>query len=207
MATLVSFHAHPDAESIGTGGTLAKAAAAGHRTVLVFGTRGEHREVDDGFLDAGETLAGRRVRETHRSAEILGVSRVEFLCYVDSGMMGTPENDQPGSFWTADVEEAAERLAEILRDEQADVLTIYDDHGGYGHPDHIQVQRVGVRAGETAGGEHVFEGTMNREALRRRRESEGTAAAMQSAGRSDMWEWCSVAVHRRKIHLTTNVSD
>src|SRR3546814_5912329 len=96
MATLVSFHAHPDDESIGTGGTLAKAAAAGHRTVLVFGTRGEHGEVDDGFLDAGETLADRRVVETHRSAEILGVSRVEFLGYVDSGMMGTPENDQPG---------------------------------------------------------------------------------------------------------------
>src|SRR3546814_11883265 len=115
MATLVSFHAHPDDESIGTGGTLAKAAAAGHRTVLVFGTRGEHGEVDDGFLDAGETLADRRVVETHRSAEILGVSRVEFLGYVDPGMMGTPENDQPGSFWTAYVEQAAQRGEEMLR--------------------------------------------------------------------------------------------
>src|SRR3546814_13475015 len=110
--------------------------------VLGYATRGESGGVDDGILEAGETLAYRRVVETHRSAEILGVSRVEFLGYVDSGMMGTPENDQPGSFWTADVEEAAERLAEILRDEQADVLTIYDDHGGYGHP-RSEERRVG----------------------------------------------------------------
>src|SRR3546814_18347573 len=93
-------------------------------------------------------------------------------------MMGTPENDQPGSFWTADVEEAAERLAEILRDEQADVLTISDDHGGSGHPDHIQVHRVGVRAGELAGVVPVFEGTMNRDALRRIRDAAGTAGDM-----------------------------
>src|SRR5436309_684452 len=150
MATLVSFHAHPDDETIPTGGTLAKAAKDGHRVVLVFATKGEHGEVDEGFLEPGETLAERRVKETERSAEILGAQRVEFLGYVDSGMMGTPENDKPGSFWTADIEEAAERLATILRDENADVVTIYDDHGGYGHPDHIQVHRVGKRAAELA---------------------------------------------------------
>src|SRR3546814_20118410 len=143
MATLVSFHAHPDAESIGTGGTLAKAAAAGHRTVLVFGTRGEHGEVDDGFLDAGETLADRRVVETHRSAEILGVPRVEFLGYVDSGMMGPPENDKHGSFWTAAVEEAALRLAGILHEDEADVVTTSDDQRGRVDPEHIHVQRPG----------------------------------------------------------------
>ncbi len=78
-------------------------------------------------------------------------SRVEFLGYGDSGMMGTPTNDAPESFWQADIEEAAERLAKILREESADVLTIYDDHGLYGHPDHIQVHRVGHRAAELAG--------------------------------------------------------
>lgn len=180
MATLVSFHAHPDDESIGTGGTLAKAAAAGHRTVVVFGTRGEHGEVDDGFLDDGEALGDRRVRETMRSAEVLGVSRVEFLGYVDSGMMGTPENEGLGSFWTASVEEAAERLASILREETADILTIYDSDGGYGHPDHIQVHRVGVRAAELAGTRRVFEGTMNRDDLRR------VIAAARAAGSIDV---------------------
>jgi LmbE family N-acetylglucosaminyl deacetylase len=166
MATLVSFHAHPDDETIPTGGTLAKAAKDGHRVVLVFATKGEHGEVEDGFLDAGETLAARRVKETQRSAEILGASRVEFLGYVDSGMMGTPENDVPGSFWQADLEEAATRLAGILKDEQADVLTVYDDHGAYGHPDHIQVHRVGVRAAELAGTRRVYESTANRDHIR-----------------------------------------
>jgi LmbE family N-acetylglucosaminyl deacetylase len=167
MATLVCFHAHPDDESIGTGGTIAKAVRDGHRVVLVFGTKGEHGEVDDGFLDDEEELWQRRVVETHRSAEVLGAERVEFLGYVDSGMMGTPENDQPQSFWTADVEDAAGKLAAILRDESADILTIYDSDGGYGHPDHIQVHRVGVRAAEMAGVEHVYEMTMNRDHLRR----------------------------------------
>ena len=167
MATLVAFHAHPDDESIAMGGVLAKAAADGHRTVLVFATQGENGEVAEGFLDVGETLAERRVQETVRSAEILGVQRVEWLGYTDSGMMGTPENDHVESFWQADVEEAATRLAEILRQEGADVLTAYDSDGNYGHPDHIQVHRVGVRAAELAGTTHVFEGTINRDAVRR----------------------------------------
>jgi LmbE family N-acetylglucosaminyl deacetylase len=167
MSTLVCFHAHPDDESIATGGTMAKAAADGNRVVLVVATRGEVGEVADDFLDEGESLAERRVIETGASAEVLGVQRVEFLGYVDSGMMGEPTNDVPGCFWQADVDEAAERLARILREESADVLTVYDAHGNYGHPDHIQVHRVGVRAAELAGTPRVFESTMNREFLLR----------------------------------------
>src|SRR5215217_8192121 len=103
MATFVTFHAHPDDESIATGGVMAKAADAGHRVVLVVATRGEHGEVAEDYLDPGEALWQRRVQETHACADILGVSRVEFLGYVDSGMMGTPENDLPESFWQADI--------------------------------------------------------------------------------------------------------
>jgi len=165
VATLVTFHAHPDDESIATGGTMAKAAAAGHRVVLVTATRGEHGEPVPGVLTDGEPLWQRRVDETHRSAEILGVDRVEFLGYEDSGMMGESTNDNPACFWQADVDEAGERLAAILRDVDADVLTIYDDHGNYGHPDHIQVHRVGRRAAELLGLEHVFQATMNRDAI------------------------------------------
>jgi LmbE family N-acetylglucosaminyl deacetylase len=165
MSTLVCFHAHHDDECIATGGTMAKAARDGHRVVLVVATRGEHGEVADGFLDDGEHLWQRRVKETHAAAEILGAQRVEFLGYVDSGMMGTPENDLAGSFWTADVDEAAQRLATILRDENADVLTVYDDHGSYGHPDHIQVHRVGVLAAQLAGVDRVFQSTINRDHL------------------------------------------
>ena len=162
MATLCCFHAHPDDEAIATGGTMRAAADAGHRVILVLATRGEHGEPVPGVLAPGEQLWERRVRETHAAAEILGASRVEFLGYVDSGMMGEPTNDADGSFWAADVDEAAERLAAILRAESVDVLTVYDEHGGYGHPDHIQVNRVGTRAAELAGVERVYWATMNR---------------------------------------------
>jgi LmbE family N-acetylglucosaminyl deacetylase len=167
MATLVSFHAHPDDEAIACGGTMAKAAAAGHRVVLVFATGGELGEVADGLLRPGESLAGRRREEALEAARILGAARVEFLGYLDSGMAGTPANDDPGCFWQAPVEEAAARLAGILTEEGPDALTIYDEHGTYGHPDHIQVHRVGVRAAELAGTGRVFEATMNRDRFRR----------------------------------------
>ncbi|HUP87120.1 MAG TPA: PIG-L family deacetylase [Acidimicrobiales bacterium] len=163
MATVVFFHAHPDDETIVSGGTMTQLAKDGHRVVLVTATRGEHGEVEDGFLDEGEELWQRREKETEASARILGVARGEFLGYVDSGMMGTPENDAPESFWQAIVEEAADKLATILREESADVLVVYDDNGNYGHPDHIQVHRVGVRAGELAGVDRVYEVTVDRD--------------------------------------------
>ncbi|MEM8903644.1 MAG: PIG-L family deacetylase [Actinomycetota bacterium] len=165
MATLVTFHAHPDDEAIATGGTMAAAVADGHRVVLVVATGGEVGEVDDGFLADGETLGDRRRGETIAAAEHLGVQRVEFLGYRDSGMMGEPTNDDPSCFWQADVDEAAAKLAALLEAESADVLTCYDDHGGYGHPDHIQVHRVGHRAAELAGTPRLYESTMNRDRM------------------------------------------
>jgi LmbE family N-acetylglucosaminyl deacetylase len=176
MATLVSFHAHPDDECIACGGVIRKAADEGHRVVLVVATRGEQGEVPEGFLADGEELWQRRVAETHASAEILGAQRVEFLGYTDSGMMGTPANAAPGSFWTASVDEAAKRLTAILDEERAEVLTCYDEHGGYGHPDHIQVHRVGMRAAELAGTRRVFQSTMNRDQIIRGREMLAAAA-------------------------------
>ena len=86
-----------------------------------------------------------------------------WLDYGDSGMIGTPENDDPACFWRADVEEAAGRLADVLREEGAEVLLTYDENGNYGHPDHIQVHRVGLRAAELAGTPQVLEATINRE--------------------------------------------
>ncbi len=166
MSTLVVFHAHPDDEAIATGGTMAKAAAAGHRVVLVVATRGERGEVAEGYLEPGEELWQRRVDETHAAAAVLGASRVEFLGYVDSGMVGRPTNDDPACFWQADVEEAARRLADILEEEGADVLTAYDENGVYGHPDHIQVHRVGVRAAALAGTAKVYLSTVDRDAAR-----------------------------------------
>jgi len=165
MATLVCFHAHPDDESIATGGLMTLSKRDGHEVVLVVATRGEQGEPEPGVLNDGEALWERRVVETHQAAEIMNLDRVEFLGYEDSGMIGEPTNENPLCFWQADVEEASQRLAAILREVDADVLTIYDSHGGYGHPDHIQVHRVGKRAAEIAGIDRVFQSTMNRDRI------------------------------------------
>jgi LmbE family N-acetylglucosaminyl deacetylase len=133
----------------------------------VVATRGENGEVAEGYLDPVEALWQRRVVETHAAAEVLGVQRVEFLGYVDSGMEGTPENEVPESFWQADIEEAAARLAAILEEEHADILTIYDEWGVYGHPDHMQVHRVGARAAELAGTPRVYMATVDQDRIRR----------------------------------------
>jgi LmbE family N-acetylglucosaminyl deacetylase len=175
--TLVTFHAHPDDEAITTGGVMAKAKADGHRVVLVVATKGELGEVAEDVLAPGEDLASRRVEETHAAAKVLGVDRVEFLGFRDSGMMGEATNDDPACFWAADVDEAAGRLAAILDEEHADVLTIYDERGNYGHPDHIQVHRVGARAGELARTPQVYEATTNHDHLVRLMKERGDELA------------------------------
>ena len=162
MATVTFFHAHPDDEAIATGGTMASLAADGHRVVLVTATRGELGEVADGFLGEGETLGERRAVELAAAAEVLGVARQTFLGYHDSGMEGEESNARPDCFATADRGEAAGRLAAILTEESADVLVVYDEHGGYGHPDHVQVHDVGVAAAELAGTPVLYMATMDR---------------------------------------------
>src|SRR5919108_3816896 len=166
MGTLISFHAHPDDEAIACGGSLARAATEGHRVVVVFATKGEHGEVPEGFLASGEALWQRRERECLEAASVLGAQRVEFLGYTDSGMIGTPENEAQESFWQANVQEAADRLANIISQEQADILTLYDENGGYGHPDHIQVHRVGVLAAQQAATPKVYESVVDRERIK-----------------------------------------
>ena len=131
--------------------------------VLVVATNGDYGEVPDDLAD-GETLVDRRRLETARSAEVLGVHRVVWLGYTRQrhDRLGAERTIRRRSCQRR-VDEAAERLAAILREEHADVLTVYDWHGNYGHPDHIQVHRVGHRAAELAGTPAVFEATMNRD--------------------------------------------
>jgi len=162
MTTAVFFHAHPDDESIATGGTMAKLAAAGHRVVLVCATGGEHGE-QPADLAEGESLGDRRRVETERSAAVLGTAHVHWLGYHDSGMTGWAQNDDPRAFVRAEVDDAAARLADVLRREGASILTCYDWHGNYGHPDHVMVHRVGHRAAALAGTPFVYEATMNRD--------------------------------------------
>jgi LmbE family N-acetylglucosaminyl deacetylase len=170
MSTLLCFHAHPDDEAITTGGTMARAAAEGHRVVLVVATGGEFGETPADLND-GETLAQRRHAETTRSIAAIGAHALYFLGYADSGMTGWEQNSRPEAFMNAPLEEAANRLADILKSENVDVLTHYDWHGNYGHPDHIQIHNVGKRAAEIANTPYVYQATMNRDQMDRMMEA------------------------------------
>jgi LmbE family N-acetylglucosaminyl deacetylase len=177
--TCVFFHAHPDDEALYTSGTMAMLAAEGHRVVLVVATAGDRglaapEAVSAGSAagsaavsGAGQTLGDVRLNELEASTRALGCARVEFLGYADSGIEGdagpTPDGREP--FASADVEKAAEQLAAILTEEHADVLTVYDPSGGYGHADHRQVHAVGYRAAELAATPRVLESTVDRDRL------------------------------------------
>jgi LmbE family N-acetylglucosaminyl deacetylase len=143
---------------------MAKAADEGHRVVAVYATDGEAGEADREVYGSGESLRRHRRGEAEAAAEALGVARVVFLGYADSGL-GLGSGGAPGSFSAVEVEEASRRIAEILVAEQADAVTSYDRHGGYGHPDHVQVHRVGARAAELAGTPSLLEATVSRELL------------------------------------------
>jgi LmbE family N-acetylglucosaminyl deacetylase len=160
MATIVAFHAHPDDEALLTGGTLARLAAEGHRVVIVVACDGEMGPAD---------APGARVRlgELRASAAVLGAARVAHLGYADSGHgpLLYPDPPDRARFARAPVEEAAARLADVLRAERADVLLSYDPQGGYGHRGHVRVHEVGLRAAELAGPLRLLEATAPRETV------------------------------------------
>jgi LmbE family N-acetylglucosaminyl deacetylase len=166
VSTVVFIHAHPDDETIATGGTMRLLADAGHRVVLVCATRGEVGEPVEGVLNDGEALGDRRSNELEEAAAILGVERLEFLGYRDSGMMGERANRVADSFWMSDLNEASSRFTAIVREESADLVVCYDPHGGYGHPDHIQAHRVGTIGARSAGDLPVLWATMNATRMR-----------------------------------------
>ncbi len=148
MPGLLAFHAHPDDEVIGTGGVLARYAAAGEQVVVVTATDGAEGEIHN--YDDPESLRDHlvelRAEEVRAALHLLGVKHHEFLGFRDSGMMGTEANANPAAFWQAELFEATRRLVGLIRRYQPEVMIVYDPFGGYGHPDHIQVHRIGVAA-------------------------------------------------------------
>lgn len=152
---LLVVHAHPDDEAIPTGATMARYAAEGAEVHLVTCTRGEHGEiVDEALADlrtAGPEGLGKH-RETELAAALaeLGVRGHDWLGgagrWWDSGMVGTPENDDPRSFHRADPAETTAAMVEVFRRVRPTVLVAYDENGGYGHPDHIQAHKVAMAA-------------------------------------------------------------
>lgn len=156
---LLLVHAHPDDESINNGATMARYAADGALVTLVTCTLGEEGEVippELAHLAAGrdDSLGPYRRGELAAAMKELGVTDHRLLGgagrYRDSGMMGTEQNRRPGAFWSADLDEAAGYLVEVIREVRPQVLVTYDPDGGYGHPDHIQAHRVATRAAELA---------------------------------------------------------
>ena len=181
MATVVFVHAHPDDEASQTSGSMARAVSEGHRVVLVVATNGDHGDAPSDLAE-GETVVHRRRSEAEASNAVIGTHRVVFLGYADSGMTGWAQNDHEASFMRVDTDEAARRVAEVLREEQADVVVGYDWHGGYGHPDHVTRHAVTRRAAELAGTPRYLESSMNRSAMIRSH-AEATAAG------HDVGEW------------------
>ncbi|OEJ94557.1 N-acetyl-1-D-myo-inositol-2-amino-2-deoxy-alpha-D-glucopyranoside deacetylase [Streptomyces thermolilacinus] len=156
---LLLVHAHPDDESINNGATMARYAAEGALVTLVTCTRGEEGEVIPPGLahlapDREDRLGPHRVGELAAAMRELGVTDHRFLGgpgrFRDSGMMGVPQNDREGAFWSAPVDAAAAHLVEVVREVRPQVLVTYDPDGGYGHPDHIQAHRVAMRAADLA---------------------------------------------------------
>jgi N-acetyl-1-D-myo-inositol-2-amino-2-deoxy-alpha-D-glucopyranoside deacetylase len=148
MPGLMAFHAHPDDEVIQTGGCLSLYAERGEEVVVVTATDGAEGEIHnyDDVESIRPRLAEVRAEEVRAALDALGVEHHEFLGYRDSGMMGTEPNRHPDSFWQADFMEATHRLIRLIRRYRPEVVVIYDPFGGYGHPDHINVHRIGMAA-------------------------------------------------------------
>ncbi len=152
----MAVHAHPDDEAISTGGVLARYSDEGIRTVLVTCTDGGCGD-GPGGVKPGEpgfdrdAVVKAREAELARSCQVLGVRHLENLGYPDSGMMGWPDNDAPGSFWSTPVADSSAKLVELMERYQPQVVVTYDANGFYGHPDHIQAHRITMAAAEATG--------------------------------------------------------
>ncbi len=152
---LLTVHAHPDDESSKGAGTVAKYSAAGVHTVLVTATGGEAGDILNPAMErpeVKENLHAVRMEELRRATEIIGYDEVVLLGYRDSGMPGTPFNEDPACFAKADLDEAVGRLVAIIRRTRPQVIITYgDDQQGYPHPDHLRVHDISVPAFEKAG--------------------------------------------------------
>jgi N-acetyl-1-D-myo-inositol-2-amino-2-deoxy-alpha-D-glucopyranoside deacetylase len=155
---LLFVHAHPDDETITTGGTIAHYVARGAQVHVVTCTLGEEGEVigerySQLAVDEADQLGGYRIAELTAALRALGLDSPHYLGgpghWRDSGMEGTPPR-RHRRFVDADPTEAVGALAAIIDDLRPHVVVTYDPDGGYGHPDHIQAHRVTTSAVEAA---------------------------------------------------------
>ena len=147
-------HAHPDDECSSTGGLIMKCVEDGHQIVLVTCTNGEMGEVKDKSIELEiknatsphDRLGEVRISELKKASKILGIQRLYTLGYKDSGMDGWESNQGGDAFMNADLQEVSIKIARLIRKHQPDVIITYNERGGYGHPDHIMVNKVTTKA-------------------------------------------------------------
>ncbi|MCK4490460.1 MAG: PIG-L family deacetylase [Anaerolineales bacterium] len=149
--TLLSVLAHPDDESFGMGGTLAKYAEDGTDVHLICATRGEAGEVAPEFLDGQPSIAHLREMELRCAVDKLGINEVQLLDYRDSGMSGSTDNTNPEALINAPVDQVAKEIAEYIRKIKPQVILTFDPIGGYRHPDHIFIHQATTKAFYLAG--------------------------------------------------------
>lgn len=143
---ILCIFAHPDDETFGVGGIVAMYADRGVPVTMVCATRGEAGEISPSSGATPETLPAFRDRELRDAMRILGVTDVRFLDFRDSGMEGTPENDDPRSLHQANPEDVVRPLVAVIRERRPQALVTWDPSGGYGHPDHVAVHRHATAA-------------------------------------------------------------
>jgi mycothiol S-conjugate amidase len=149
--TLLVVYAHPDDESFGNAGTIARYTSAGVAVHYACATRGECGGVDPALLDGYADIAALRTAELACAAQTLGMAAVHFLGYRDSGMAGSPDNQHPAALVQAPIERVAGQIAALIRTLRPQVVLTFGPYGGYGHPDHIAIQRATVAAFTAAG--------------------------------------------------------
>ncbi len=204
--SILFLHAHPDDECILTGATLAKASALGLRTIVVYGSRGDAGETNAEL--AGESLGDRRQREANAACAALGVSRVEWLPYLDSGMHGTSTTEHPEAFANASLGSATRQLSAMLDGETIAAVVGYDSNGTYGHPDHTQVHRLAHYAGPALGADWVLDATYSREYLASLPGSDGTLDPAFASAEADLThfvagdEWVDAKLAAVSHHLS-----
>lgn len=143
---LLAVFAHPDDESFGPGGTLARYAAEGVKVWLVCGTDGNAGTVDAALLEGYKSTSQLRAAELCCAAQTLGLAGIDWLAYKDSGMSGAPENNDPGSLFQAPMERLVGQIVASIRKHKPQVIICDNQFGGYGHPDHIKLHQATMQA-------------------------------------------------------------
>lgn len=147
---LLAVLAHPDDETFGCGGVLAKYAAEGAQVSLICATRGEVGEISDISLATPENLPQVREQELREACRVLGIHELFILGYRDSGMSGTADNQNPQALCRADLNEVVGKVVEVIRNLRPQVMLTFDPGGGYGHPDHITMHHAAREAFKSA---------------------------------------------------------